>query len=68
MMVGQNVQIIGKFFKGYNSYKIMKEVFSAYIDKEVKVRFRKYCDENFLNEPAILEKLIKEFLDAKNKN
>jgi len=47
----------------------MKEVFSAYIDKEISKKFKDYCEKYNLHKPAIIEKLIKEFLEnAKKKS
>jgi hypothetical protein len=40
----------------------MKEVLSINIEKEIKHKLNKYCDEHLIHKPSLIERLIIEYL------
>ena len=45
----------------------MKEVYSIYIDKELKKKFIDYCEEHNLNKSAIIQRMLEKFLEEMEK-
>jgi hypothetical protein len=43
----------------------MKEVLSINIEKEIKEKLNKYCEENLIHKPSLIERLITEYLKSK---
>jgi hypothetical protein len=43
----------------------MKEVLSINIEKEIKDKLNKYCEENLIHKPSLIEKLLSEYLRGK---
>jgi hypothetical protein len=43
----------------------MKEVLSINIEKEIKDNLNKYCNENLIHKPSLIEKLLSEYLKGK---
>jgi hypothetical protein len=43
----------------------MKEVLSVNIEKEIKDKLKKFCEDNLIHKPSLIEKLIVEYLKGK---
>jgi hypothetical protein len=41
----------------------MREVFTTYIEKEVKDKFLEYCEINTIHKHKLMEKIVKKFLE-----
>lgn len=41
----------------------MKEVFTTYLEKEVKDKFLDYCEKNTIHKHKLMEKIVKKFLE-----